>query len=1145
MQAYSHGKRILVTTQVRASKLTKLQGNADLIKTVRGLDQNGVGENGENLSHLWKSLTASADSKYHAVDESSLRWLLKSMNGTSPAAETLRRCPLTWNILGIVFQRIPLFSLAKSLADRRFITVVQQTLKEISTPITSAAGKESGKRKRSISPTFGLDSFKTIEGCISSGHTTLGALGILLRRLDESSTSNHHKVGAEHLRSLFSMPASEASSLVAPALAICALAIQNSALEDAEGREDWIGTISSLWALHLQGSDDVNDFAAQLFGPAATILDKIENISKLQTEPISGHLRKRWLDDTHHFVHHNFILPARSAFLSRQDMGPVTRALESTIQDIGTSGPALYLFSCTAVENLNEQGVRKGNGEWMEQLFQTCEALIRERNNSSEVILNIVEQARKRSMPIKADDLRSACRRYALHDDSTLWSFVANAAQCDPDIFLVSEDGEKLLEEICQRTIDERLPDSDIFAVSEAIDAIIRGHRTGRVFPALLQLWYQQLVALEDRKSETPSPWYDIGRQGLLATFDHSSIEGSLTPKQLLDVVTWVETQKSHPRALCLWLNAVSQGIISESFKEVVGKRLLDLVLRVKKTSSQITSLKWRVISRVLSWVPMTQRTEAWNEVQGDVKKILKKSPVESAETYEAFKACCQVWVIMNPDDPQADEVAKLVETFTTRLATVVTSYFEGQKQKQVVLNTDVNAELRSDTAIQQYIIWYLRGSSRLNKFYFNKQGQSLPTLHHFVSTPNHNTLDIELVCRALLENEHNINGVKLAESLIDQLIERLRESKKEKHWPNEDGSTWLRLISSVPLDIINRPQREAIMAILMDGQVGKKGSRQTSLESLKVILSLATKIMTRPTFYEAMKFQHLVDIADLSSSTFVAAEPDSEALQEIVERYSDLAYITIKQMADDPERSATYFSESANLLSQVEDAYKEPSMAEHSAPLRLTLLKALFVGLSGSVACSRSKELASVLDAAKQSLGRAATAVFEEWASDKKLFKNNNPEVDLRLFAAMDALKASGDVPIVIDSKSSSLKKLESRSQEAMELGDLRGWKLQTFLRRFWSSKSQASNPTTFPSLEALPARTREPLLREHVTAIVEGMDLDAKMQYLQVLVDAYVQGSDADGQLVAIHCIVDQLIGMLLLLTASCRQMLIVMVQ
>src|SRR6478752_5657500 len=76
-----------------------LQEKMDLIKTVRGLDQSGPGEDGKNLEKLWRHLTVSADGQFHAAEESSLRWLLKSMNGSSKDAETLRRWPLTWTIL--------------------------------------------------------------------------------------------------------------------------------------------------------------------------------------------------------------------------------------------------------------------------------------------------------------------------------------------------------------------------------------------------------------------------------------------------------------------------------------------------------------------------------------------------------------------------------------------------------------------------------------------------------------------------------------------------------------------------------------------------------------------------------------------------------------------------------------------------------------------------------------------------------------------------------------------------------------------------------------------------------------------------------------------------------------------------------------
>lgn len=1101
------------------------QGNADLIKTVRGLDQAGVGENGENLELLWRNLTASADSSFHATEESSLRWLLKSMNGSSEATETLRRSPLAWNILGFVFRRIPLFSLAKSLADRRFISVAQQALKEVSDPGSSQPKQALTKRKLSPSTTYGLDDFKTPEGCIASGRAILGALRVLLNRLEDSTASAHHRIGAEHLRSLFSLPAAEASSLVSPVLTLCGFSIQAILSEEKEGCDAWVSVAADLWALHLQSSENIAEFANHLFGPAATIFNAIQSDPVGGDERTAAALRKKWREDLEQFVLRNFILLARSAFLSHQDSEPTSLALKATTQDLNISGPALFSFSCLAVEQLAASGVRKGNADWMQKLFQQCDSSLHERSDGTRTMLNILQQARERSIPLKAEDLRLACRRYALKDGVTDWPMVAHIAQCDPDVFQIAEDGQKLLEEVCQRTLDEDLSESNIAAVSEVIDAIIRGFRTARAFPPFLKLWFQQLSKQEQSKSKQHSPWYSIGREGKLVTFDFSSIEGSMSPQQLLDVISWVEEQGASPKALCLWLSVVSQGVVSENFKDIVGGRLLKLAISIKKTSSELTALKWRVVSRVVAWVDAAQRTETWNEIQKDLKKILKKSPIDSPETYEAFKCSCRLWVAMSPDDAQADEVASLVEAFTTRLTAEVASYTGKWKEESLETAGSVTeAELRADTAIQQYINWYLRGSSRLNHLYYKKHGSLLPTLQHLITAASSDPSSNGYVWRSLLENEHNANHVQLASQLIDRAVDGLGRSREEKTLLKESGLVWLQLISSFPPDLISRTQREAIAAVLMEASDAKPSFRNTSPENLKVILSLVTKLMARPTFYKDMAFQHLVDAADSASGVFTTTDLDTEALLEIDGRYSDFASAIIKQMADDKERSTDYFADAQSFVSHTEAVAKDASFA----PLRLTLLKTMVKELSGSSNCSKNPSLTSLLETSRETLGRCVTAVFESWAGDKKLFTKPSPEADLRLLAAMDGSLAGGEVPISVGSKTSALQKLANRSQEAMEQGDLRGWKLQTFLRRHLSTESQGVAPTSFPSLESLPPKIRESLLRDYVESVVEGMDSDTKLQYLQALIAKYVDGSDTDGQLMAVYCLIDQLIGM-----------------
>jgi nucleolar pre-ribosomal-associated protein 2 len=394
------------------------------------------------------------------------------------------------------------------------------------------------------------------------------------------------------------------------------------------------------------------------------------------------------------------------------------------------------------------------------------------------------------------------------------------------------------------------------------------------------------------------------------------------------------------------------------------------------------------------------------------------------------------------------------------------------------------------------------------------------------VSAPEARALDVEHDWRSILDNEHNLNHVPLAGKIVDRVVHGLNESKTKKDWPGEQGLMWLRLASRIPLDMITRSQREAVMSVLTASQSDKKEKGSISPESFKLILSLMTKVMSRPTFYKDMHFQHLVDAADAASNIVITSELDAEHVQEMIERYSDFAFNTVRAMAGDSERCTTYFTESASFNAQADDAIQKRDAAESPPALRMTLLKALITGLSGSASSSKNQVIVSLLETAKQNLGQSIVIVLEEWASDEKFFHRPEPAGDLRLLAAVDAAQADTAIPVSISSKSSR-RSLDTRSQMALEAGDMRGWKLQTLLRRHMPSKLQIARPASFPSLDALPPRIRDSVLKDYVTSVIEGMDSDSKMDYLKALIDSYAEGSDTDGQLLAVECVVDQLIG------------------
>lgn len=1097
----------------------------DLINTVRGLDQNGPGEDGSNLNRLWTLLDSSTDTQFHAAEESTLRWLLKSMNGSTAAAETLRRYPVTWRILACVFPRIPIFPLAKALADRRFIAVLQQSLKDLSTPISESQTNTSTKPKQT-QVSFSLEELKSANGCAEGIKAVFEALSCLVRLMEGTNAlSTHGRIGTEHLKSLFGPRAGEATNITAPLLRMCHTFLTTDIADGVDGCESWIGTISFIWAQHLQGDDDVHEVAQHIFDPAAVLMGDLEDLRKTQEESSARRsLATRWNTDLQSFLHRILIFPARSIFLNRQNDKAIVTALAQSEKHLAVAAPVMYALASTATEALVLRGVRKGNAEWMKKVFEVIDSSIAERKDRRAIMNTILKKCRELSMPVDTSHLRSVCRRYALQDGETDWALVANLAQCDPDVFHGGDDGAELLKETCARSLHAENPDENQEALSDVVSAIMRGFRAARDFPAFLRLWLQQLSAVEGSKSKSASHWTLVGQETSPAGLSELSIEQELSTRQLTDILDWAEAQEAGSKTLCLWLNGVSCGLITNQYKDVAYTKLSELILGVKKSSSAVTALKWRVVARTFAWAPAATRSHIWGEINDSLAKILKKKPVKSAEAYEAFKCSTRIWVASSPDGDEGAGAAKLVDKFTVRLAEEITSAGIPDEQLPSFLKGDIEPSFDEDAAFQQYLAWYMRGSTRLNRLYFEKKAQILPTVQEVLSDAKATPQRLELVWSSVLENEHYINNAKLAEDIVTRAIDALAATKtEEESWPGENGQVCIRLLSRLPLDAITRPQRERIMDALLGGFSSKK-SEEMPLNGWRLVLSLSAKIMTRPTFYTSLNFGQLVGIAD-AASKYASTLSEDDVLEELIGRYSTLASVTIKQMAGHmEERSMAYFEEASKFVARYSKLKDVNSRTITS--LHLTLLKELVAEVVKSPSAQTNKPLATLCLEARAALEGLIVAIIKDWAEDKKLTTKPTPETNLRLSATVDASRLPLQLQGLQDIGDSELKKLEKRSLEAMRSGSPRGWKMQTFLQRYLSQRLENPRQASLPNLEDLQGRSRERYLREYIEAVVSSSNGILMTRYLEILVNEY-HACGTDGQLIAIRSIIDHLIS------------------
>ncbi|KAG5955165.1 hypothetical protein E4U57_003664 [Claviceps arundinis] len=1114
-----------------------MQNNTDLIKTVRGLDQNGPGENGENLQVLWNLLVASPYNGFHAAEESSLRWLLKSMHGSADAAETLRRYPITWTILDCVFQRIPLFSLAKSLADRKFVSVLQHTLEDVAKPTKTATSPPSSKRKRSTTQSFSIQFLRSQEGCLSTAEALFTALKRLLDRLDSTTERfSRDKLGAEHIKSLFCTSAEAAKDIAAPALRICRDLLASDVCDQTTDCESWVRVVTTIWDFHLQGPDDVMQVAEHIFEPAAVISAKFGAFKASGQTIVLGSLKASWLSDLQRFMYHNFALPGRAAFVNSQDLVAFQTALQSCNDMAYLAVPALYFFASTAYQDMAKGGLRKSNAEWIKQIFQISERAIRGRPDRNSIMQSVLEQAIERSSPVSVVDLRRICQEYCLQDNHTQWSLVAKIAQCETDVFQLSDDGMRLRKEVCERIAKDAHNQDDTAAIEDIIQAMRDGFRTRRDLTGFLRLWFEQLCEIENRKLEQTSPWFKILRgQRSNKNSLRDALEIEMSPQHLGELIAWVKEKlsASNPQALSVFASTIAQSLHSEQYVNTAGRQLFDLVDGFKASSSYC-ALRWRVVSATVSWIDPSERGDMWDKVKKRLTRTAGKSALLTAESYEAFKCCCRFWDLFSPDEAHVEEPAALFEVWMKRLSADIASVRVHEETKMTAsISQSVDAEFDEQIGYQQYLGWMLNASSRLSKLHFARAKTLPPALEDALSSEKSSADGITILCNALLGNEVNLSEANLTKHLTDRIIAALEESQKrhkEKDWPSESGQMWMQILSSMPMDALDRSQRENIMMVLAKRPSHAcDPSTDVQLTRWKMILSLSAKIMKRPTFYDDLQFLDLVACSEALSSFSWSHHASHSLVLELIERFSLMATAVLKQMADHvDERSVKYFQGASTFVNNCEKQSGKLEADDHSRPaFHMTLLKALALELSRSANARSNSSLLSLLTQTQQALSKCIIDVISSCASEKKLLDSHNTVFNPLILTAIDAASAASDLSGLTGLKSSSVRKLEKRIKAAMQSGDLRAWKMHMFLQRNLSTAMEDAQPSVFDNLDNIPNGLGETLLKELIDSITSKMDAPSKFGYLRRLMDGFKTGCSTDGQLVAIEHVANQLMA------------------
>lgn len=679
---------------------------------------------------MWNTLSGYHGGSFHAAEEMLLRWLLKNMAGSSVNAERVRRYPLAWDILGAVFALIPLFSLAKSLADRRFVSVLQQTLKDVAAPQQQEGPETNGaasdvdmadapspespanprKRKRPDSSSFEIMAQRGVAGCLQTAEAVFEALRILLSRCEVRSLDSPatHRMGAEHVKSLFSSSATETMEILVPLLTMCSLAVDRPKAEPHRGQSSWLSTFTALWELHLQSASDSSEVATHLSGTGARLLGKLTGVPLQIPLGIDQAVQEGWARDLRRFLTRNLVLPARAAFLTRGSQEVIQIAVDMGSASAQIAFPVLFDLVTRTPRELGGKTPRKDYETWVQAVLDAILHASKNvnRDKSLKAVRAIMEMAAERSIFLSAASLRTICKSYALRPDGDDWSLLLSIVKLNPDVFLLSEDGKELLEQVLEKT---RKPESliaeDFERAARFIVLLADGYAQARDLSTFIKTWLKYLAPAKPKGALQP-----LWAQRELVDAVAKLIESSLNTNQLADVLGWLasQTQPAESTARIHILEAISGGISQEEFIDTANMKAFDgafLEKYSKKEMPAVAACRWAVASKTLARGTLEEAGYIWSQIRSDLKSILRKSPIDREDTFAAFKCCVAAWLANHPGAAHEDEAANLICSFFDRLE---------DSGEPMELDSDGS---KSSVSRGTYMSWILSDAPRLVRY--------------------------------------------------------------------------------------------------------------------------------------------------------------------------------------------------------------------------------------------------------------------------------------------------------------------------------------------------------------------------------------------------------------------------------------------
>ncbi|KAJ1337491.1 nucleolar pre-ribosomal-associated protein 2 [Microdochium nivale] len=996
-----------------------------LIRAVRTIDEDVSTTLPAKVHRLWLLLSASKSSRLHGVEETVLRWLCKHMAGTTEDAELARRYPLSWAVLAYTFQKIPPQALGKCLADRKFVTILRQTLDEVSKPggdgQPQGEGQSTTKRKRTKAMPDSLVALQALDGCIRSSVSIFAALGTLLGygKQTDSSTSPQDRVGLEHIKSLFSSSSEETRDITSRLLWCSLNAIRGLGDSLSKEQENWIGISATVWDLRLHSKDDTYEFARHLYSPICSTLGVINGRAAMPS------VETIWRRQLEQLLGATFIRPARRVFAQDGSVLNLKSALEITSGDPLTSASVLWNAASRTPRDQTDPKSKAEHASWARSVFSAVlDALVPvARDPQNKAIANLLATAiETRSIP-DTEVLRELASKNSLQAGHPDWDLIGQIIACDPDVFLVDNTTEDMLFEMATAD-DSAGEDKRGLIVTRVVIPLMEASSKARDLSGFVKRWYDSLCKVmesRDKKTWCSSLWMDPRIRQRFAEL----LQTSLSVAQVLRLFEFLDTPESNPAALLVVLEGLCAGMTDEEYTTALDSKLFSAAFqdrKYKKIPSDIVALRWRIASHMVAWEKSDDVCRLWEEIKSSLKKTLKSGDLSDVDTLEAFRCCHEMWLANYHGGKYEADVAKLSQSFLARLLP------ELMGSELAVLNN-------------QYLDLVFGSLPRLTELGVPAASELLEALTSSFSqmckrsvSSNELSTGLLTLLRTLLSSDAE-DYESFVDALLGQLLDLLDGTSDETKTVGNWCLPVVLLLEEFPTEAWTRIQRKTLLVSWKKSQAQLTIRAATELSYSVAILRLLVKVMHQPTFYDGMEFQDLIYVASLPSHR-------QEIILPLAGRLID---VMLRHVTESTEQtSADYLESAANYIDELD--VKHPSSQD------FLILKGLTTALRSSHIANRNPKISvdqvkkKLRDSIKYSVNDFTKRVGSDSTSTGgQDLVNKDDQYLLRTI-----LDAADSIPDPFESiKLSRGSALQDTASHLVQHGNELGWRLRTFLFR------------------------------------------------------------------------------------------------